>query len=122
MLHLFVFIALDDLAFGADGLGGKHARAMQNEPRIEYFLIELIDGFSVLLGDMCVAYVLAHDTGVLALGQRVIVALARARLGLLDAKFLENLRHRALDKLGAVIRVKTQNHKRELPDDRLPHW
>ena len=91
-----MLIALDDLAFGANDLGGKHARAMEIEPGIERFLIERIDGFRVLLGDMFVAHVLAHNTGILALGQRIVVALARAGFGLFDAQLLKNLCHWAV--------------------------
>ena len=116
-LHILVFIALYDFAFRANDLGRKHARAVKIEPWIERFLIERIDGFSVLLGDMFVAHVLAHHTGILALCQRVIVTVARARFGLFDAQFLKDSRHWAVDVLGTVVRVKAQNHKRKLFDD-----
>jgi len=89
--------------------------------RQQRFLIERIDGFCVLLGDVFEAHVLAHHAGIFALCQRVIVAVARARFGLLDAQFLKDRGHRAIDVFGAVVRVKAPNYKRELFDDQLQH-
>jgi hypothetical protein len=36
-------IALDNLAFGADDVGGEHAGAVQIQPRIEHIFVERID-------------------------------------------------------------------------------
>ena len=48
--------------------------------------------------------------------------MARARFGLLDAQFLKDCRHRAVDVLGAVVRVKPLKYKRKLFYDQLQYW
>ena len=48
----------------------------QIQPQIEHLLVELVDGFGELLRDVAVAHVLAYHAGILALGQRVVVAVA----------------------------------------------
>ena len=95
-LHIPVAIAFDELAFGAEGLTGEHAWAVQIQPRIEHLLVERVDGFGVLLRDVAVAHVFAHHAGIFALRQRVVIAdlhrpLARARFGLLHEQLLRNL-------------------------------
>ena len=115
-LHVLVAIALDDLALGADDLGGEQARAVQIEPRIEGFFVERVDGLGVLLRDVAVAHVLPDHAGVLALGQGVVVAVARARFGLLDAQLLQHQGDLAVDVLRAVVGVKALDLKRKLFD------
>ena len=73
-LHVLMAIALDNLAFGADDVGGEHAGAVQIQPRIEHIFVERIDGFGELLRDVAVAHVLAHHAGIFALRQCVVVA------------------------------------------------
>ena len=75
-LHIRVAIAFDDLAFGADGLAGEHAGAVQIQPRIEHLTVEHVDGFGVPLRDVAVAHVLTNHAGIFALGQRVVIAVA----------------------------------------------
>ncbi|MCX8520714.1 MAG: hypothetical protein ORN28_04165, partial [Rhodoferax sp.] len=74
---------------------------MQIEPWIEQRFIERIDGFGVLLGDMAVAHVLSDNTGILALGQCVVVAVAGAGFGLLNAQLLQQRGDLFVDVLGA---------------------
>jgi hypothetical protein len=40
---------------------------VQIEPRIEAILVEVIDGLSVLFGNVRIAHMLSDDTGILAL-------------------------------------------------------
>lgn len=47
-----------------------------------------VDGLGDLPGDVAVAHVAAHDAGVLALRQGLVVAVARAWHGLLDEQLL----------------------------------
>jgi hypothetical protein len=76
--HIRVLVALDDLSLRADDVGGEQAGAVQVEPRIEGVLIEGVDSPGEVLRDMRVAHVLAHHAGILAFGQGVVVAMARA--------------------------------------------
>ena len=46
-------VALDDLAFGAEQFGGKHAGAVHIQPLIEAVSVERIDGRCILFGDLC---------------------------------------------------------------------
>lgn len=77
-IHVLVAVALDDLALGAGDFGGEQAGAVHIQPGVEHLLVERVDEVGVLLRDVAVAHVLAHDAGVLALGQGVVVAVARA--------------------------------------------
>ena len=94
---------------------------MQVEPRVKRFLIERIDRFRILLGDMCIAHVFAYRASIFTLGQRIVIAVTRARFSLLDAQFLKDSRDRFIDVLRTIIRVEAINFKRKLFDDQLQH-
>ena len=66
-----------------------------------------------MLRNMAVSQMFTHGRGVLAFGPRIIVGLARARLGLLDPELLQQLRHLMVDVFRTVIAVETQDHERE---------
>ena len=66
------------------------------------------------LTDSGIAHVLAHDAGILTLGQGVIVAVTRTRFGLLDTQFLQQSGHLAVDVRRAVVLMKALDLKREL--------
>ena len=67
-----------------------------------------------MLGNVAIAHVLAHDAGILALGQRVIVAVTRTRLCLLNAQLLQQGGNIVIDVLRTVVRMKPLDLKRKL--------
>lgn len=85
------------LAFGVDDLLGEHSGAVQIQVGVEMLLAEGIDETGKALWDMAVAKGLAHHGAVFALGQGVVIALARARLGLLGVELLQQGGHRFVD-------------------------
>lgn len=82
---MVVGIGFSDLSFGVDFVNGEVTGAVEVEVRVEHFAIEAIDGGGVFLRDVAVSHGLADDGAVLTFGQRIIVRLARARLGEFDA-------------------------------------
>lgn len=72
-----------------DGIDRVIARAVEIQVRGERLVVETVDGCGVFLVNMAIADHFAHHGAVLALGQRVIVGLARARADELNAQLLE---------------------------------
>ena len=67
------------------------------------------------------AHMFADDGPVLGFRQPIVVGVSRATLGLFDHEFVEQLGHRLVDELAAVIRVKAVDDKGELSQNRDQH-
>ena len=79
--HRLEAVALALFALGIDEGLGEEARAVEVHVRVEEFAQEVIDPGSEVLRDMGITQVLAHHSRVLGFNQRIVVAVARARLG-----------------------------------------
>ena len=107
--------------------------------RVEIIGTEGVDPAGTALRDMRVAQMLAvttphpacwvvdclflvHHGGILGLRQGVVVEMARAGLGELDKKLVQQFGHLVVDVLRAVVGMKPRDDKRkllqQLPDDR----
>lgn len=118
----FVWVALSDLSLGIDLVERKVAWPMEVDVGVEEIAAEAIHLGGEVLGDMSVAELLANDAAVLAFDQGVVVGVARARAGELDAEFLQQPGHVVIDVLAAAVGVKTQDLEgkagKELADHR----
>ena len=86
---------------------------MEIDVGVEVLLVEPVDLGGEALRDMVVAEDLADDSGVFRFGEGVVVAVSGARLGQVDAEFLEELRDPAIDVLGAVVGMESEDGERE---------
>ena len=83
---MFEAIAFAGFALGIGDGFGEEARAMEIHVRVEMLLAEGVDPGGKALGDVRVTQVFTHDGAILGFRQRIVVAMARARLGELDAQ------------------------------------
>lgn len=67
-----------DLAFGVDTRDGKQAGAVKIEVWIEVLAVKIIELRRPVAGDVIEAEMLADDTGVLGLGERIVIAVPGA--------------------------------------------
>ena len=95
-------------------LGGKQARAVEIQKRVEVLHAEGVEAPGVALRNVRVAKHLAHHRAVLGLGQAVVVASARARARELHAQLLQHCGHAVVDVLAAVVGMKAQDLERKL--------
>ena len=102
-LGLIMGIGFADLSLGVNFVDGEVTGAVEVQIRIERFGIEAIDGGRIFLRDVAVSHELADDRTVLAFGQRVIVGLARARLGEFHAQLLQESGDFVVDVLGSRV-------------------
>jgi len=75
------------------GFHRKEARAVEVDIGVEVITAEGVDLRGKALGDMGITQVLAYHRTVFGLHQGIVIAVAGSRLGELDVKFVEELRH-----------------------------
>jgi len=80
-------------AFGVGRRFRHAAGTVKVEMRIEVLAIEPVEGFGVHRSNVAVANMLADHPAVFRFGQPVVVAVARARLGLLGQQLVEQRGH-----------------------------
>ena len=103
-----------DLAGGVAVLGGEQAWPVEVQERRQGALRETVDVGGEALRDVVVTEPPAHDAGVLALDEGVVVGGAGAGLGEpLDAELFEQFGDAVVDVLAAVVRVEAEDAERE---------
>src|ERR1039457_4035862 len=75
----------------------------------------------MLAANVAVPDQLAYDRAVLAFHQRIVLTAIGPALGELRQPVLQQLRHRVVDVLRAVVGVQAQDHKWKLMQDRFQH-
>ncbi len=95
-------------------IGGKQARPVEVQERVEVLAAEGVEASCVALRDVRVAEDFAHHRAVLGLGQAVVVTASRSAAGELDAQLVQQRGHPVVDVLAAVVGVEAENLEREL--------
>ena len=88
---------------------------------LKALFVENFDRRRVRRRDVRVSHVLAHHRSVLRLHQAIVVGVPRPRFGLLDQQLVEQLGHRMVDELAAVVGMKTPNAERKLLQHGFQH-
>ncbi len=89
---------------------------------IQDLLVEEIDPLGETTGDAAIAEDLAHHGPILAFGQGIVVGLPGARFGERDEELLQQLGCPFVDVFRAIIRVETQQLRREGLQQLFQDW
>ena len=116
------FVYLFELALCITLDLSKPGWAVEIEVDIQVIPVEVIDASSMALGNVHMPHVFSNNRPIFPFNQRIVIALARARLGLLNTELVQQPGNYMIDELRAVIGMKVENLEGELGNCFLQGW
>jgi hypothetical protein len=110
------FVYLFELALCITLDLSKPGWAVEIEVDIQVIPVEVIDASGMALGNVHMPHVFSNNHPIFPFNQRIVIALARARLGLLNTELVQQPGNYMIDELRAVIGMKAENLEGELGD------
>jgi len=110
------FVYLFELALCITLDLSKPGWAVEIEVDIPVMPVEVIDASVMALGNVHMPHVFLNNRPIFPFNQRIVIALARARLGLLNTELVQQPGNYMIDELRAVIGMKAENLEGELGD------
>jgi hypothetical protein len=121
------FIYLFELALCITLHLSKPGWAVEIEVDIQVTPVEVIGASGIALGSVHMPHVFSNNRPIFPFNQCIVIALARARLGLLNTERVQQLGNYMIDELRTVIGMKAENReggfmpdapKRYIPENR----